>query len=867
MAKVYLLVIDLLMKISTYKTLFLCFLEGIHSRFLVVVFIFLIAKSYGQFVKPKIINTDSVLLETNIPFINSGGDSESGALDDQEVSSLLQSSRDVFVQFAVFQFSAGRYRMRAYPSENQIILFNGINVSNLETGYSVWNQWGGLNDISRYAENRFGNDASRYAFTGPGGYVHIDSKASSFRKGSRISSSFGNRLFRQRLMFTHSTGMMKNGWAFTFSASWRYGNEVYIPGTHYNSKSFFVSIDKQIHTKHLLNFSAIKVNTYQGRASAQQNEVYDLANTNYYNSNWGLQNGKVRNAAVSKTDKPILILYDNYKINSKSQLNSKLLYTFGKSGYTSLNWNDASNARPNYYRNLPSYFYSIGDSFGASNMAELWKNDINTSQINWDQLIALNQNNLYALPGEGIITEQTRARYILENRIENLNNLGFNSVFNSRKDKLFLSIGVSGSLYRNRKYKIMEDLLGATYWLDYDQFAENLGVSNEFEQNDIEHPDKKIYTGDKFGYDYSINIDKVGCWSQIESTSNHFDFNAGLLFSTSKIWREGFVANGKFPNNSKGPSEAVNFVNAGIKGGITYKITGRHFLSLGVLMQNRNPEVNSIFISERTRNTLVNNLQNEQMLSGDINYNIKYPGFKARLSGYYTQVRHQTWLRNYWHDEFNNSVNLIMKNLNQTYSGIELGLEKTILTAHQVQAAFGYGASIYSNRPTLEAWQDNNNTQLYSDRTSYLSNYFIGGSPQTVFGLGYRFSSPKYWFVGVYLNSFDRIYSEINPERRTSQAIDKFLSSEEEYISEIIKQEKLPSYSILNFHTGKSFRIRRKYYLNFSLVVYNALNNKNNRISGFEQLRWDKNNLSRFDNKYTYMQGTSFMLNFSFTFN
>jgi hypothetical protein len=364
-----------------------------------------------------------------------------------------------------------------------------------------------------------------------------------------------------------------------------------------------------------------------------------------------------------------------------------------------------------------------------------------------------------------------------------------------------------------------------------------------------------------------MNMNRGELWYQTEYTFRKLDVYTGISLSTQQVWREGFVANGKFPNSSKGLSEHAAFFNYGVKLGFTYKLSGRHFVTGNGFIQTRAPEVNSMFISPRTRNDLVTDLRNEQVLSGDVSYQMKYPGLKLRLTAYHTSVKDQTWLRSFWHDEYNNNVNLIMKDLNQQYSGLELGIEKTLFTEHQIQAAFAYGQFLYSNRPTLEAWQDNNNLQLYSNRKTYLQNYRIGGTPQTVLGLGYRYNSRKHWYVGLSYNGFYQIYTDINPERRTAEAIDKYLNTEEDYYQKIIEQEQLPSYFILNANTGKSFRILKKNYLNFSLVVYNLLNNKNNITTGFEQLRWDKTDLNRFANKYYYMQGTTFMLNVSFTFN
>ena len=836
-------------------------------KFSLLLFIWPAVLLYSQTDSLKKANTDSSQLYNTIPVFNTGDSDSDSELDEQEVSSLLQSSRDVFVQFSVFQFAAGRYKMRGYPSENQSVLFQGVNVTNLETGYTAWNQWGGLNDISRFAENQFGNMSSRYTFSGPGGYVYIDSKASSFKKGTRISYAFGNRLFRHRIMLTHSTGLMSNGWAMTLSASWRYGDEVYIPGTYYNSRAFFVSIDKKLGARQLLNFTALSANTEQGRSGAELKEIYAISGSNYYNNNWGLQNGKVRNASVSTVNKPIFILSHTYSGKKQTKLNSELLYTFGKSGITALNWNDGPNPRPNYYRYLPSYYYSQGDTLTGDEVKVNWMKDVNSRQINWDKMIDMNRKNLFALPNEGTVTDQTRARYILENRVENLRNLTFNCIYNRRADQLYITAGLNANLYRNRKYKEMEDLLCATYWLDYDQFADNLGLDNSYQQNNIEEPDKKIYTHDRFGYDYAIKANRAEIWIQGEYSFRKTDVYLGMSLSDQLVWREGYVANGKFPNTSKGESEKVNFFNSGFKGGITYKINGRHYLSLNAVQQSRAPEINNMFVSPRTRNDLVAGIQNEKLYSCDLNYLMKYPKLKLRFTGYYTRVNDQTWLRSYWHDAYNNNVNLVMTNLDQTYSGIEIGIEKSLFTDHQLQGAVGIGKFMYANRPDLQAWQDNNNTLLYTNRSSYLKNYYVGGCPQTVLGLGYRYISKQHWFAGLYANYFAKLYVDINPERRTEDALDKYISNETQYTEAILKQEQLPSYGILNLNGGKSFRFKKNYYLNLNLVVYNILNNTHILTGGYEQLRWDKYNLNTFGNKYSYMQGTTFMLNVSFTFN
>mgnify|MGYP000486165816 CR=1 FL=1 len=79
-------------------------------------------------------------------------------------------------------------------------------------------------------------------------------------------------------------------------------------------------------------------------------------------------------------------------------------------------------------------------------------------------------------------------------------------------------------------------------------------------------------------------------------------------------------------------TKKLNFINYGLKGGFTYKISGRHFFTANGSMLSRTPEVNNLFTSPRVRNDLISGVSNELVTSTDINYSAKFPGFKLRLT-------------------------------------------------------------------------------------------------------------------------------------------------------------------------------------------------------------------------------------------
>ena len=809
---------------------------------------------------------DTMQSKFNLPIFSTSGAEAESDMEQQDASSLLQSSRDVYAQFSSFHFNIAKHRLRGYQAENSLVMINGMAVYNLENGYSNWSSWGGLNDVTRFTENRIGIVACRSNFGGVGGYTLIDSKASSFKKGTRISYANSNRIYAHRVMLTHSTGMMRNGWALTLSASSRQGNEVYVPGTYFSANAFYASLDKQINDKHLLSFTSFYAPIEQGRTSYETKEAFNLAGTNYYNSNWGLQNGKVRNASVSTNNRPMFMLVHQFSINTTSKFSTSVFYTFGKNGLTGLNWNNSPNPRPNYYRYLPSYFYGINETDQGDAQTQLWLTDVNTRQINWDRLIAMNKANIASVPGAASInSSESRSRYVLENRLQALKNLALNVVYNTRVKNIFVSAGLNGNIYSNNYYKQMEDLLGGTFWLDVDQFALNQGVDENFASNNLDDPNKPIRTGDKFGYDYSIHIHRAETWSQLEYNANRVDVYASLSLSRSQIWRDSKLANGKFPNDSKGPGEKFNFLNYGFKSGITYKINGRHFITANGIYLTRTPDVNSMYYSAQTRNNVVPNVKNELVMGMDVNYLIKYPNLKVRVTYYNTQINNQIYSRIYFHDVYNTFVNYVMTDVDQNFQGIELGIEKILFTSHSIQAALGIGSYVYTNRPKATAIKNNSNENLFDARTVYLKNYKVGGSPQSVAGIGYRYSGKKFWNAGFAFNFFDDSYLEPNPDRRTAEALDKYTETDSQY-PQIVNQEKLPSNYSMDLSASKSIRLKRNKYLNINVSITNVLNNKNFIAGGFEQLRWDQTLPDRFPNKYTYAFGTTYMATVNFSF-
>ena len=353
--------------------------------------------------------TDSV--NNIIPVFTTTVDLLDNELQSQDISGLLQSSRDVYVNQAGFNFSAARYRLRGYSSENTRLFINGIPVNDPENGWTIWSYWGGLNDVTRYPETSFGISNSAATFGSVGAYSFISALPSEKKTGGRISYAATNRSYRNRAMYTYNTGLNNKGWGFLISGSSRWSDEGYVPGTYYSAGSYLLSIEKKVNSKHTFNIMGFGSPTVQGRQGIALQEAYDLTGENFYNPYWGYQTQsdgtkKKRNARNRDNHKPYITLGHYWKISEKLNIQSNLYAITGRTANSNLNWFNANDPRPDYYKYLPSYYVNNQGSLSGNQVIENqneynqilqgWQeNDPDITQLNWDLMYNANYNNLY----------------------------------------------------------------------------------------------------------------------------------------------------------------------------------------------------------------------------------------------------------------------------------------------------------------------------------------------------------------------------------------------------------------------------------------------------------------------------------------
>ncbi len=831
---------------------------------LVLLSVFIWGTAFSQDNKNQKDSTSVKVQDTETTAFDSENQDDEGVNTGGFVPGLLHSSADVYSSNTSYTFGIAYFKSRGFDSKYQTIAINGMEMENLVTGRAAYSQWGGLNRVFRWPENVLNLNASTFAFGDIAGSTNYSTRASSYRKQIHANYSLSNRSYNNRFMLTYATGLMKNGWAVAASASTRFGSALsYVDGSYYLGGSYFIAAEKRLNTRHAFNLSVWGAPTKRSLQSNSTQEVYDLTNDHYYNANWGMYNGEKRNARIRSTYEPVFLFTHYYTPdNNRIQLTSNLMATFGRQSTTSLNWANVPDPRPDYYRNLPSYFKD--DQMLFNYYTTQWQTNEAFRQIDWDMMYATNQ--LAAAQGE-------QSQYIVENRvIDHLQIAGSSNLVANVTDHIKMMAGLDVRGYVQRNYKTINDLLGGSYWLNEDKFADGESPENPYLlYDDLDNIGAHLGVGDKFGYDYAYNLYRENLWGTAKFAYRHFDFHVGASLTTTEMWRTGYMRNGRFPDNSKGNSEQKFFVDGGVKAGVTYKINGRNYLVLNSQFQTQAPSVLDAFISPTTRNDYVSNLVSEKDLVADFSYIMRYPFMRMRLSAFYGKFMDVTDLFSFYHDDYGCFVNYAMTGIDKRNYGFELGIEIPIGSMFTVVAAGTWGDYRYTNRPDVTISADNGYDILGNGKTEYTEtvywkNYHVAGSPQVAATLGLKFSY-KYWFVNVSANYFDKIYADINPERRATAARGT-LSTESQLYKDLVAQEKMKGQFTLDASIGKNWKVKRN-TIGFNVSVTNITNNKNLVTSAWEQRRFDYSeyNANKYPNKYYYALGTTFYVGINYTFN
>lgn len=801
-----------------------------------------------------------------------GEDGVDGA--SQNITTTVLTSHDVYLNKAAYQLSSMRFLVRGYKNLYQDTYINGLPFNDQLRGVFNFSAIGALNILTRNGDQLNYTQPGSFGFGNIGGANNILMRAGDFRKGSQATLSYTNRTYYLRGMYAYSTGLSRKGWAMTALLGGRYSDEGNIQGTFYRNVAYALLLEKRFRgDNHRLTFTTFGSPVVRGQQSGSIQEVYDLTGNNLYNANWGYQNGKKRNSRVVRAIDPTAILAYDGKLSDKVTLKTGLSFHFGKYGNTSLNWFDGADPRPDYYRYLPSFYLANGNKATAEEYAALWRSGNPAfTQVNWDNMVNANYNNKRNGNGAAI--------YMVEERCSDLFETTFNTTISAQLSRIYtLTGGLTARNTISHQYKKVDDLLGADYVLDIDKYADtDYPGDADQSQKDLNRPNRRVFKGGIFDYDYKLNINSVMGWLNNLYNKGRWEGYYGVKLTYTDFFRDGKMRNGHHPNNSFGKGRHHTFIDMMLKGGLTYKFSGRHLLQANFVYGSMAPLANNAYISSRYSDQTPTNLESSRVFHADLSYIFSAGKLQGRFSLFNTNFYDLAERSTYYYDGVT-LVNQVMTGVNKVHRGIELGMSYKHDQHLTIDLAGTLAQYYYANNPIGEFSADNGRSltdyNVADQERVYMRNIMVGGVPQAAGTLGARYFI-KYWFISANLNVFGRNFIDVSPSRRVSSryngnpdlGIPAVTPNNQYYeaYKHFTHQERFAAGCTLDLSISKIIYMGRKRSLNINLSLNNILNKKDVRTGGFEQGRIDLNRPTLYANKYFYMQGFNCFLNLSYKF-
>lgn len=792
----------------------------------------------------------------------------------QNVTALTGASDNIYYKFTRYGYSPLYSNYRGVGSRYQETYINSLPMNDLIRGGFSFSQLGGMTSRAfRNNTSTIGLGASAYGFGGISGSQNFNTITDTYAPGFNGSLSYTNSNYNYRAMATYSSGLTDNGFALTISAIGRYSKEGVVPGTFYNSGGLFVSLEKVFDKKNSLTMTLWGAPTQYANGKATVQEVYDLVGDNLYNPTWGWQAGKKRSDNIREKFDPTAMLTWLHK-GEKTTLTTSAAFRWTSFARTRLNYYKANDPKPDYYKNLPSYFIYGQDTpeWGLYDYyTNLWENNIGgIQQIDWDAMYLA--NHLNNIQNQSLPADQKKgSSYIQQMEHSKQFNFIVGSTLNHRfTDNITFQAGLNFNYTRSSDYMTIKDLLGGEFWVDVDPFSDrdmyDPSANTDILQNDLDNPNRKVVKGDRFGYDYNIHAMKLQAWVQNQHKYAHWDINYGASFSWEEFYRFGHMRNGRAPENSLGKSKTLDFEDFAVKAGVTYKLDGRNFFTVQAQYSTDAPLISDVYISPRIKDTTIKDPKSQKTLSVDAQYNWNYRRFRGSIGAYFINMDDAVERMGFYDESLNTFCNFALNGVKRQYKGIELGMAYKILPSLTASFAGTYAKFQYKNNPMGMRSVENG---LYADteQTVYLKNYTCTSTPQLAFNIALDWQAPKMFFVNVNASYLADYYVKLAyPFHEQMPGMWEVANNTEEVealMEAYADQPKLDNQWVLNASVGKLIYINRSLSLNLNLSVSNILNNKDLVINAFQQSRVDtkRYNINSFPTKLQYAQGIKVYFN------
>lgn len=599
--------------------------------------------------------------------------------------------------------------------------------------------------------------------------------------------------------------LLKDGWAFRHAVRVAGGDDLYVAGVSANI--FDISFGATWSDRRSnLNIFALLPCSRRGLRRASAEECYSLVGDRLYNPLWGIDNGELRNSRVATLMRPEALVSWDYKLTVSTTMRLTADVYYAAEGVTSLAWFNASTPLPDNYHYLPSYYDYPAD---AKYVTDAWlRNDLRYTQVDW---AGMRHTNALQLDGH--------ARYVVESRKEDIANGDVVLAFDTKLRGVDATYGLRLGGANYHRYKVLDDLLGATHILDLDYYMVDDATHYNGTKNNLRGDDLVVEQGDTFGYDYALRRMKSDVFARLEWEYGDMRFAANANVGSEHISRKGRFEKELFRGaGSYGRSQSVDLFPYAFTLAWSYIVDNQTF-GASVLASGESPEIDNLFFNPEYNNRVVENLTTAKRHAARFSYAI-VPNTALRISAllYANSYDDGCEVVRYYDDLSGIYSNAIVKGISWLGYGIDLCAE--VSWNGMLSSNFRAIASSYR-------YADNARLSLYSNRDNSLiahSDVLIkgchrGGAELVGYGdLSFRYDG---WMATASLSCCDGGYLSPSFIPR-SERVQSFATSEE-VRSALAYQRDLPSATVVDVSLSKRLKLKSGTSLSATVTIKNLL--------------------------------------------
>lgn len=599
--------------------------------------------------------------------------------------------------------------------------------------------------------------------------------------------------------------LLKDGWAYRTAVRVAGGDDFYIEGVYANILDLSVGAtwtDK----RNKLNIFALLPLSERGLRRASVEESYSLLRDRLYNPLWGIDNGELRNSRVAKMLRPEVVLAWDYRVSVSTTMHLTADLYYAKEGVSSLGWFDAPTPLPDNYHYLPSYYDHPSDK---APVTDAWlRDDLRYTQIDW---AGMRHTNALQLDGH--------AKYVVESRREDIANGDLLLAFDSKLQGVNVEYGVRANFANYHRYKVLDDLLGATHILDLDYYLVDDATHYNGTKNNLQSKDLEITQGETFGYNYALRRFKTEIFGSADWEWNDMRFALSANIGSERIWRMGYFEKELYSGErSYGRSHSVALLPYAFSFAWSYVRDNQTFAA-SALVAEESHDMDNLFFNPEYNNRVVADIVASKRRVAKLSYSV-VPSMAHRLSAllFANYFEDGVDVVRYYDDLSGLYSNGIIRGISWLGYGLDLGAE------------IGWNAMFSSNfRAVISSYRyvDNAQIDLYSNRDNALianSNVNIkgchrGSAEFVAYGdISFRHSG---WSATASLAWCDGGYITPSFVPRSERVL-SFAVSEEER-SALMAQHNLPSATVVDLSLSRRLKLQSGTSLNVMLAVRNLL--------------------------------------------